>query len=146
MTEHGSSDTIIDVTYHAGRDHYFLRAHAEPTDEIAYTPISPLGGFLIFDNHSQGRMIAGGYQATDEEAATVLSELFGSEFQFYTDSMRDGAQIYGSDERKLQMTVPYTNQRRLAFIAFHAMAVNANQPIKDLAAKIAAYSNQSSAT
>lgn len=141
MSERVSADTIMHLTYHTDRDHYFLRAEVEPTDEIAYTQISPSGGFLIFDNHSQGRMIAGGYQAADAQSAEIMNELFGSEFQLYADTMRDGAQIYGTPDRETVMIVPYSNHRRLAMIAFHALAINASQRIKDLAARIAARSD-----
>lgn len=136
MNERVSTDTIMHLSYHADRDHYFLRAEGEPTNDIAYTPISPLGGFLIFDGHSQGRMIAGGYSAGDQQSASVMNDLFGEDFQLYADTMRDGARTYDTPERETIMIVPYSNQRRLALIAFHAMAINADRDIKDLAARI----------
>jgi len=136
MSERVSTDTIMHLTYHTDRDHYFLRAEGEPTDEIAYTPISPSGGFLIFDNHSQGRMVAAGYRANDEQSASIMCNLFGSEFKLYAASMRDGAQIYDSPERQTIMIVPYSNQRRLAMIAFHAIAINASKDVQELAARI----------
>ena len=132
-----TQETVVDVTYSADYDIFFLKVRGEKSHDIAITMLGDSEDFLAFDNSRAGKLISGAFKASNGAALDTMSKLFDGDFLEASEGMRKNARMLKNAAIKMEMFVPYTHDRRLSRIALHAKSSQASDSIKHLAAKVA---------
>lgn len=129
-------ETVVDVTYSAEFDLFFLKVRGERSADIALTLLGDDEDFLAFDNARAGKLVGGAFKASNQAALSVMKQLFDGDFLEASEGMRRSARMLKNSAIKMEMFVPYTHRRRLSRIALHAKSSQASDSIKHLAKKV----------
>lgn len=131
-----TQESVVDVTYSAQFDLFFLKVRGEKSNDIAITTLGDQEDFLAFDNTRAGKLISGAFKASNRTALDTMRKLFDGDFLEASEGMRKSARMLKNAAIKMEMFVPYTHDRRMSRIALHARSGQASDSIKHLAKKV----------
>lgn len=131
-----TQETVVDVTYSADYDLFFLKVRGEKGRDVAITTLGDQEDFLAFDNARAGKLVSGAFKASNRFALDTMRRLFDGDFLEASEGMRKSARMLKNSAIKMEMFVPYTHDRRMSRIALHAKSSQASDSIKHLAEKV----------
>lgn len=138
MDQSHAYDSVVDMSYTTDFDVFSLRVRDVTIEDVSLTALDDKGDdYIAFDNNEPGRLVGATFHGRNAVALDVMTRLFDDDFGPTAQAMRDGARQYGQETMRVEITVPYTNSRRLARIALHAASKTAPAAIKALAARVA---------
>jgi hypothetical protein len=127
-------DTRFSIRYSRSSDRFTIQDYSEmPLYDAARVTIGDANDFILFDNDRPGFFRSASHGGLNQLAIDALSlAIFDRNYQLLCECLREGAEIYKTEERSAEVIVPYSNSRRLARIALHTQADNASQEVLDL--------------
>jgi hypothetical protein len=142
MVYESARDAIFSIRYDKTPDRFTIENTDEmPAFDAVRVELGSNDDFILFDNDTPGAFRFATHSGQNKLAATTLAlTVFDEEYLLFSESMRDGAQIYELETRMATAAASYSNRRRLARIALHAGAPGASTEVKELHARINAAS------
>jgi hypothetical protein len=142
MVYESARDATFSIRYDRTPDRFTVESTNEmPAFEAVRVELGSSDDFILFDNDTPGAFRFATHSGQNKLAvATLALAVFDEEYLLFSESMREGADIYGLETRIALATASYSNRRRLARIALHARAEGASTEVKELHARIEAVS------
>jgi len=133
-----ASDAIFRLHYTKQTDRFVAEPPLEyGTYDIASVELGLPKDVILFDNERPGVVRAVCHSGQNRLAIDVLSRtVFDSFYPLFCESIQDGTIIYDLPGRQCELTVPYSNNRRLGRIALHAKSPGAAEAVLDLDARL----------
>lgn len=143
MVYESARDATFSIQYDRTPDRFTIEGvNKMPILEEARLELGSSDDFILFDNDIPGALRFASHSGQNKLAVATLAQvLFDEEYALFSESMREGAKLYNLETRLAQVEVSYSNKRRLARIALHARATGASAEVKDLHARISAFSD-----
>jgi hypothetical protein len=143
MVYESARDATFSIRYDKTPDRFTIEHTDEmPPFDAVRVELGSSDDFILFDNDAPGAFRFATHSGQNKLAvATLALAVFDEEYLLFSESMREGANIYELETRVAFATASYSNQRRLARIALHAKAKNASAEVKELHARIEATSD-----